>query len=326
MIAYIIRRLLYAFPILLGVNLLTFLLFFFVSSPDNMARSILGEKRVTPAQIQQWKEERGYHLPRLYNAAETGTKKLTQTIFWQKSLSLFAFRMGSSDLDGRSIAQEITSRIPASLSITLPMFVIGLFIEVVLAMLVAFYRGSYLDTAALVLCVVLMSVSELYYIIAGQFFFAKTLRLFPISGYDHGWSAVKFVLMPIVIGIIAHLGASVRYDRTVFLEEIGKDYIRTARAKGLGEGTVLFKHALKNAMIPILTSVIVTIPFLIMGSLLLENFFAIPGLGSYMFTAIQQQDFAIVRAMVFLGSTLYVGSLIVVDLAYAWVDPRVRLG
>jgi peptide/nickel transport system permease protein len=134
------------------------------------------------------------------------------------------------------------------------------------------------------------------------------------------------VVLPILIGFIAGLGGSIRYDRTIFLEEINKDYVRTARAKGLGEGTVLFKHALKNALIPILTSVVVTIPFLIMGNLLLEAFFGIPGLGGYLIEAIQKQDFAVVRAMVYLGSVLYIAGLILVDISYTLVDPRIRLG
>ncbi len=325
MLTYLLRRLAYAIPILVGVNLITFLLFFYVSSPDQMAKSILGEKRVTPELIQKWKEARGYHLPRMFNPGEAGARKLTQTIFWQKCIPLFALRFGRSDLDNNDIAVEIRERIGPSLNITLPMFLISFAADIFIAMILAFYRGTYIDLAALFACVILMSISTLYYIIGGQFLFARALRLYPISGYESGWASVKFVLLPTLIGFLAGIGGSVRYNRTVFLEEINKDYIRTARAKGLGEGAVLFKHALKNAMIPILTSVIVTIPFLIMGNLLLENFFGIPGLGYYMIDAIQKQDFAVVRAMVYLGSLLYVVCLILVDVSYTLVDPRVRL-
>ena len=326
MLTYLLRRLLYAVPILIGVNLVTFGLFFFVSSPESMARTLLGEKRVTPEMIEQWKREHGYHLPRVFNPAESGLRKFTETIFWRKSAPLFALRLGESDQDGSPISREIMTRIWPSLNITMPMFLISLVIDVVLAMFVAFYRGSYIDVAGLIVCVVLMSISVLFYIIGGQFLFARTLHLFPISGYDTGWESLKFVMLPILIGFLAGLGGSVRYNRTVFLEEINRDYIRTARAKGLGEGAVLFRHALKNAMIPILTSVVVTIPFLIMGNLLLENFFGIPGIGSYIFDAIQQQDFAIVRAMVYFGSLLYIAGLLLVDVSYTLVDPRIRLG
>lgn len=325
MLTYILRRILYALPILIGVNLITFALFFFVYSPNDMARSILGDKRVAPAMIEQWKLEHGYNLPRVINMAEHGARKLTQTIFWQKSMPLFLLRFGRSDMDGTIISAEIQRRIWPSLHITLPMFLLSLTAAVVIAMLVAFYRGTYLDAAALMVCVLLMSISLLFYIIGGQFLLAKYLRLFPISGYDTGAQGVRFVLLPIVIGFLGGLGGGVRYNRTVFLEEINKDYIRTARAKGLGESAVLFRHALKNAMIPILTSVIVTIPFLITGNLLLENFFGIPGMGSYVIDAIQKQDFAVVRSMVYLGSLLYVTSLVLVDISYTLVDPRIRL-
>jgi peptide/nickel transport system permease protein len=326
MLTYILRRIFYSLPILVGVNLVTFALFFFVYSPNDMARTILGDKRVAPAMIEQWKQEHGYHLPRLYNPAEEGMKRITQTIFWQKSMPLFLLQFGNSDTDDNSIAGEVGRRVWPSLNITLPMFLISLVVDVVIAMLVAFYRGSYLDTVALVICVLLMSISLLFYIIGGQFLLARNLKLFPISGYDTGLHSIKFVLLPVVIGFLAGLGGAVRYNRTVFLEEINKDYVRTARAKGLGESTVLFKHALKNAMIPILTSQIVMIPFLITGNLLLENFFGIPGMGSYLIDAIQKQDFAVVRSMVYIGSLLYIIGLILVDISYTLVDPRIRLG
>jgi peptide/nickel transport system permease protein len=151
------------------------------------------------------------------------------------------------------------------------------------------------------------------------------LRLVPISGYDVGLDAVKFLVLPVIVGVVGGIGASTRLYRTFFLEEINKDYVRTARAKGLSELRVLFRHVLKNAMIPILTGVVVVIPLLFTGSLILESFFAIPGLGSYTIDAIHSQDFAIVRAMVFLGSVLYIVGLILTDITYTLVDPRVRL-
>jgi len=325
-LSYIIRRILYAIPILIGVNLITFLLFFIVNTPDDMAKTILGERRVTPERIEEWKREHGYHLPRVVNLSEPGLGKITQTIFWQKSFPMFFFEFGTSDRDGSAIGPDILRRIPPSLAISLPVFFISLFVNVFIAMIVAFYRGTYIDFWALLVCVIFMSISILYYIIGGQFLVAKYLRLVPISGYDTGLYGAKFVALPILIGLIAGVGSGVRYYRTIFLEEINKDYIRTARAKGLGEGSVLFKHALKNALIPILTTVVVTIPFLITGNLLLETFFAIPGLGSYTIDAINSQDFAVVRSMVYLGSLLYILGLILVDISYTLVDTRIRLG
>ncbi|MCK5235533.1 MAG: ABC transporter permease, partial [Deltaproteobacteria bacterium] len=165
----------------------------------------------------------------------------------------------------------------------------------------------------------------LFYIIGGQFLFGKFLKLLPISGFDTGVHSIKFVILPVIIGVIAGAGSSTRFYRTVFLEELGRDYVRTARAKGLTQRAILFKHVLKNAMIPILTSVVTTIPFLFYGSLIMESFFAIPGLGSFTIDAINSQDFSIVRSMVYLGSVLYIIGLILTDISYTLFDPRVRL-
>ena len=324
MIAYIIRRIMYAIPILIGVNLLTFVLFFFVNPPNDMARFHLGMKRVTPQAIAEWKAEHGYDEPLFYNSAAAGVGKLTQTIFYQRSVKLFVFDFGQSD-DGRDIGYDISQRMWPSLSIQLPTFVVGLVVYISMALMMVFFRGTYLDTGGVVLAVVMMSISMLFYVIGGQYLFSKVLRLVPISGYDTGFSAIKFVILPITVGVISGVGSGVRLYRTFFLEESGKDYVRTARAKGLSEIRVLFSHVLKNAMIPILTGVVVVIPSLFIGSLILESFFGIPGLGSYTIDAIRSQDFGIVHAMVFLGSVLYIVGLILTDISYTLVDPRVRL-
>jgi peptide/nickel transport system permease protein len=325
MFAYITRRILYAIPILIGVNLLTFTLFFVVNSPDDMARMHLGVKRVTPEAIQKWKAERGYDKPLLYNPQAQGLRKITDTIFFDKSVRLFAFQFGSAD-DGRDIGYDIKQRMWPSLAIAIPVFLVGILINISFAMLLAFFRATYIDVWGVILCVILMSISALFYIIGGQYLVGKLLHLVPISGYDSGLNSFKFIVLPVIIGIIGGIGAGTRWYRTIFLEEINKDYVRTARAKGLSEPRVLFRHVLKNAMIPILTGAVVIIPLLFMGSLLLESFFGIPGLGSYTIDAIQAQDFAIVRAMVFLGSVLYILGLVLTDISYTLVDPRVRLG
>ena len=324
MIAYLVRRLFYAIPILLGVNLITFALFFFVNSPDDMARIHLGVKRVTPDAIAKWKADRGYDKPLMYNAEANGARKLTDTIFYQHSARLFVFDFGRSD-EGRNIGYDIRNRMWPSFAIALPTFLVGILAYITFAMVLAFFRGMYLDTLGVVLSVVLMSVSTLFYVIGGQYLISKLLHLVPISGYDAGTAALKFVILPVVIGVVSGIGASTRLYRTFFLEEINKDYVRTARAKGLSEARVLFRHVLKNAMIPILTGVVVIIPLLFIGSLIMESFFGIPGLGSYTIDAINAQDFAIVRAMVFLGSALYILGLILTDISYTLVDPRVRL-
>jgi peptide/nickel transport system permease protein len=324
MLAYILRRLLYAIPILIGVNLLTFALFFVVNTPDDMARLQLGVKHVTPEAIERWKVEHGYDKPLLLNSEAEGTAQLTDTIFFQHSAAMFAFEFGKGD-DGRDIGNEIRHRMGPSLSIALPVFVIGLMVNITFALLMVFFRSTYLDLWGVVLCVVLMSISGLFYIIAGQYFIAKLWNLLPISGFAGSIDGLKFILLPVLVSVAAGLGSGARWYRTIFLEEIGKDYVRTARAKGLSEIRVLFRHVLKNGMIPILTGAVVVLPLLFMGSLITESFFGIPGLGSYTIDAIQAQDFAVVRAMVFLGSFLYIVGLILTDISYSWVDPRVRL-
>jgi len=324
MLAYVLRRLLYAVPILIGVNLLTFALFFVVNTPDDMARLQLGVKHVTPEAIARWKVEHGYDKPLLLNAEATGTAQFTDTIFFKHSAAMFAFEFGKGD-DGRDIGNEIRTRMGPSLAIALPVFVIGLMVNITFALLMVFFRASYLDLGGVVLCVVLMSISGLFYIIAGQYFIAKLWNLLPISGFAGGIDGLRFILLPVIVSVVAGLGSGARWYRTIFLEEIGKDYVRTARAKGLSEVRVLFRHVLKNGMIPILTGAVVVLPLLFMGSLITESFFGIPGLGSYTIDAIQAQDFAVVRAMVFLGSVLYIAGLILTDISYSWVDPRVRL-
>lgn len=324
MFAYVLRRLLYALPILIGVNLVTFGLFFVVNSPDDMARMQLGVKRVTPEAIERWKVERGYDRPLFFNAGAQGSAQVTDTIFFQKSLKMFTFDFGRAD-DGRNIAQEIRDRMGPSLALALPTFVLGLFASVSFALILVFFRASYLDFWGVVLCVAMMSISSLFYIIGGQWLVSKLWALVPISGYAPGLDAARFLVLPVAISVIAGVGSNARWYRTIFLEEISRDYVRTARAKGLSERVVLFRHVLKNAMIPILTGVVVVIPLLFMGSLLVESFFGIPGLGSYTIDAINAQDFAVVRAMVFIGSVLYIVGLILTDISYTLVDPRVRL-
>ncbi len=324
MIAYIIRRILYAIPILIGVNILTFLLFFVVNSPDEMAYMFLGDKNTKPEQVQEWKQERGYHLPLFYNEEEKGVKKLTSTIFYTKSVRLFVFDFGRSD-SGRDIGYDISQRMWPSLAIAIPDLIIGLLITITFALLIAFFRATYIDYWAVVFCVALMSISSLFYIIGGQFIMGKILKIVPISGFEDGVFGFKFLILPVLIGVIGGLGSRTRWYRTIFLEEINKDYVRTARAKGISEQMVLFKHVLRNALIPILTGVVVILPLLFMGSLITESFFGIPGLGSYTIDAIQRQDFAIVRSMVFLGAVLYIIGLLLTDISYTIVDPRVRL-
>ncbi len=324
MTAYIVRRLLYAIPILIGVNLLTFVLFFVINTPDDIARSQLGDRRVTAAAIDTWKRAHGYQKPLIYNENAQGLGKLTDTVLFNKSVRLFAFDFGRSD-SGRDIGYDIGQRMWPSLAIAVPTLIVGILVNITFALLIALFRGTYIDFWGVVLCVILLSVSSLFYIIGGQYLLSKLFHLVPISGYDTGINATKFLILPVIVGVISGVGSGTRWYRTLFLEEIGKDYVRTARAKGLSEHVVLFRHVLRNALIPLLTGIVVVLPLLFMGSLIVESFFGVPGLGSYTIDGIQRQDFAIVRSMVFLGSVLYIIGLLLTDISYTLVDPRVRL-
>jgi peptide/nickel transport system permease protein len=295
-----------------------------VNTPEDMARAQLGAKQTTPAMILSWKVDHGYDKPLFFNADAPGLSKIQETLFVQESMKLFVFDFGQSD-SGRQITADIYERMWPSLAIALPTFIIGLVTNIALALLIVLFRGSTLDTATMMVAVAIMSISGLFYIIAGQVLFSKIWHWVPISGYTEGWEGVKFLILPIFIGVFSGIGAGMRWYRSIFLEEMNKDYIRTARAKGLSDIKVLFGHVLQNGMLPILTGVVVVIPTLFMGSLIMESFFGIPGLGSYTLDAINAQDFGIVKSMVFLGSVLYIIGLILTDISYTLFDPRVKL-
>ena len=206
MSAYIIRRMLYAIPILIGINLITFVLFFVVNSPDDMALMQLGSKHTTELQIEDWKRERGYHLPLLYNAEQSGLAAVTETIFYQKSAKLFVFDFGSSD-SGRDIGYDISQRMWPSLALAIPTLLVGLLVTITLALTIAFFRGTYIDYWAVIICVALISISSLFYIIGGQFLIGKLLKIVPISGFDTGLHALKFMILPVLIGIVGGIGS-----------------------------------------------------------------------------------------------------------------------
>ena len=326
MLNYIVRRCFYGVLVLIGVNLFTFMLFFAVNTPDDMARLNIGGKRVTQEQILKWKVERGYDKPLYWNGAAAGTHALTDTVFWDRSVSLFALDFGRSDSKSATdIGHEIKTRMGISLQLAVPLFVLQVIVSVAFALLLVFFRNSAIDFWGVVACVLMLSISALFYIIVGQFLFSRVFHLVPISGFESGWDAARFLVLPVMLSLLSRLGSEGRLYRAMFLEELGRDYVRTARAKGLSEPKVLFDHVLRNALIPILTSAGSYLPFVFLGSLVFESFFGIPGLGSYVIEAITGQDFAIVRSMVFVGSVIYILSYIVIDVAYTWVDPRVRL-
>ena len=326
MIRHLLRRFGYGLLVLVGVNLFTFFLFFSVNTPDDMARLNIGGKRVTQEQIERWKTERGYDKPLYWDASAEGSRKLTHTILWERSASLMVGDFGRSDArQAVNIGHEVKVRMGVSLQLAVPVFLLQLLVSVSFSLLLVFFRNSAIDFWGVVLCVLMLSISSLFYIIVGQFFFSRVLRLVPINGYEPGLDAVKFLVLPVLLSLLSRLGTEARLYRAMFLEEIGKDYVRTARAKGLSEQVVLFRHVLRNALIPIITSAGSYLPYVFLGSLVFESFFGIPGLGAFIIDAIAGQDFAIVRTMVFLGAVLYIASNALMDVAYTWADPRVRL-
>jgi peptide/nickel transport system permease protein len=310
MFKYLVRRVLYTIPILLGVALIIFILFNVVGGDPTY--QMLG-KHATAEQIAQLRHELGFDKP-----------KWLQFIDYLKQIVFFDF--GRSYTTKQKISEMIISGIPASLSLAIPAFVIETIFSIVIALFVAFFRGSFFDKFVVVLCVMGMSISALAYILFGQYFFAYYLGWFPISGYDSDWILrFKYVALPAIIWVLLGVGINVRVFRTFILDEVSQDYVRTARAKGLSERVILFKHVLKNAMIPVLTYVVIQIPFLITGSFLLESFFGIPGLGSITIDAIHNSDFPVIKAMTTIETLLFIFGNIVTDLLYSVVDPRVRL-
>lgn len=320
MLAYLVRRVAAGAVTIVGVLLLLFVLFFLVATPEDVARKALGEK-APPEALQQWISNHGYDRPRFWNAEDP-----SDTMIAEHFRRMLTFDFGTSDADDVPIAKRLREGMGPSLALSVPLFVLGLLIGIPLALVVAFFRETSIDRTGLVLCVLLMSVSALLYIIGGQYLLGKILRWFPISGFDPSPAVIaRFLALPLVVGLVAGIGGGVRFDRTVFVEEASRDYVRTARAKGASEARIMLRHVLRNGLIPILTQIVVQIPFLFTGSILLESFFGIPGLGSITVDAIHANDFATLRTMVFVGALLFVLGQILTDVSYTLADPRVRL-
>jgi peptide/nickel transport system permease protein len=310
LIAYIIRRALYVVPLVIGVLLLVFLIFDSGITGDPVY-NLLG-KGANEQRVKEVREDLGYDRP----AAERFFEQVAETV---------TFDFGRSRQYRTSISEMIVRGAGPSLSVTLPAFLIATMIAVALALFCASFRGGAIDRTLVVVSVAMMSVSSLVYIIFGQYFFAHTLRWFPVGGYEHGIGAIPYVILPIIIFVLLSIAPDLRFFRTAMLEEIKQDYIRTARAKGVSERKVLFVHLLRNAMIPILTRVVVVLPFLFTGSLLIEMFFQIPGLGFMTVSGVMQADLPVIRAMTFISALLYIVANLLTDVLYAVFDPRVRL-
>ncbi len=310
MLKYSLRRILYMIPILFGVTLICFLLFN-VAGGDPAAQA--AGKYATAEQIEAIRAELGLNKPLVF-----------QYLDYLRQIITFDF--GRSWSTRQQISEMFVSGIGPSLTVTLPAFLISLLITIPLSLFLGYKRDSLIDKTAMVTCLALISVSSLVYILAGQYFLAYKWNLFPISGWDSSFvGRWEYAILPIFIFISLSLGTYILLFRTIFIEEMSKDYVRTARSKGISRFKILIKHVLRNALIPIITLVVLQIPFLILGSLLIESFFGIPGLGGLLVNAINNADFPVIKAMIVILTILYTTFNLISDLLYAVVDPKVRL-
>lgn len=307
---YLIRRLFYVIPVLMGVSLIIFMLFNIVAGDPTVV--LLG-KHATAQQMAELRHE-------------LGLDKNILLQYLDVLKSTFTFDFGRSWKSKQQIFEMIKGGAYASFTCTVPAFFITTAASIGIAMCSAFYHRSALDAFLIMLCIVMTSISGLAYILFGQWFLAYKLGWFEISGYEYGFpNFIPFVLLPIIIWIPLNLGPGVRFYRTIFLDEMNQDYVRTANAKGLSNTVLLFKHVLKNAMIPIIANISAEIPTLIMGALLIESFFSIPGLGGIAMQAIFDSDFPVIKAITIVSSVLCVVCNVFTDILYTWVDPRIRL-
>lgn len=315
MLRYALKRIAEAIPTTLGILVLSFVLFNVVGGSP--AEVILG-KNATAESIAAFNHKYGYDKPLVLG--EPGSRLDSQ--FFNFVFDLVKGEFGVSTEYDEPVADVLRRGVGPSLSLTVPILVGGTVLALSLALLCAAFRGGKTDHAVLVGSTLLMSVNYVVWILAGQYFLSYKAGLFPVWGYEN----LTYLALPVLIGLFSSLGPDVRFYRAAILDEINKPYVRTAQAKGLSRTRILLVHVLRNSLIPVVTYVSLSIPFLFTGSLMLETFFGIPGLGSVSINAIHSSDMAVVRAVVVLGALLYQVVNLFTDLLYAWLDPRVRLG
>jgi len=311
MVAYLIRRLWQMIPTLLGVLLLVFFLF---KSFGGDPAEILGGMNASPEQIEAIRTQLGLNLP-----------------VWQQ-LAIFlkqiaTFDWGKSWATNEPVAAMFLSRLPATLTVMGPILLLEVLLAIPLALLVAYRRGSLTDRAIMVVSTVALSISLLVYVIVAQYLFAYRLGWFPVQGWSASvWTNLaSYAVLPVAVSAAVALAPQTRLYRSFFLDEIGQDYVRTARAKGLPERVVLLKHVLRNAMIPILTNVAVALPGVFVGSFLIEVFFSIPGLGREVLLAVNRSDYPVIQAVTIYLAMVTMAVNLLTDLLYKAVDPRVVL-
>jgi peptide/nickel transport system permease protein len=307
--SYALRRMLYMVPVLLGVALLVFLLFHAVG--EDPVRVALGD-HASAAALSELRQRWGLDQP-------------LPLQFWHFLRQIVGFDYGRSFTSNEKLSDLFAAGVGVSLWLTVPPFFVGLVVNVSLGLLIAYYRDSWLDRFATAAFMMAMSVSYLVYIIGLQYLLAYRLAWFPISGYVEGFAGVRYLALPWLIIVLVSMGPEVRMYRSIFLDETQADYVRTARAKGLSERRTLFRHVLMNAMIPIVTYTLVHVPYLVLGAFLLERYFSLPGIGDLMISAIHNGDFPVLKGLTMLIAIGYCGIILLTDIVYAWVDPRVRL-
>jgi len=311
MAAYLLRRLWQMVPTLLGVVLLVFFLFkFFGGDPAE----ILGGLNATPEQIAAIRQQLG----------------LDQSVWVQLGIylkSIVTFDWGKSWATNEAVSNLFRTRLPATLTVMLPILIVEVLIAIPIAMWVAYRRGSFADRTIMIISTVALSISFLVYIIVGQYLFGFQLGWFPVQGWsDSTWTNLTtYVPLPLMLAVMVALAPYTRLYRTFFLDELGHDYVRTARAKGMTEGAVMFRHVLRNAMIPILTNVGLALPSVFVGSFLIEVFFSIPGLGREVLLAVNRSDYPVIQAVAVYLAMLTMLINLTVDLLFKLVDPRVQL-
>jgi peptide/nickel transport system permease protein len=309
MIPYIVRRIFQMIPIIFGVTLLVFVLYTYFG--EDPARVALGA-HATPAKIEALRKTWGLDQPFLVQYGN-----------FLKEIVTFDF--GRSYVNNQKLSDMFKEGALVSLAVTLPPFIMGTLLNIAVAMLIVWYRGSLFENFMSVIFTGAMSVSYLVYVLFFQYVFAYKLDMFPITGYLPGWSAVVYLTLPWIIQMVVMLGPDVRLYRSIFLDEVKADYVRTARAKGLSESKVMFKHVLKNALIPVMTYTVIEIPFLIIGAFVVERFFGIPGIGDLLVTSVTSGDFPVIKGLTVIIAVGYSAFNLLTDILYALVDPRVKL-
>ena len=317
MLKYALRRVLEVVPTTFGILLLSFVLFNVVGGSP--AEVVLG-KNATADAVAAFNHKWGYDKPLVIGDVSGGFTGVFDSQFGNFVKGLVTGDLGYSLEMKEPVVETLKRGVGPSLSLTIPILVVGSVLALMLAMVAAAWRGRFADKAILIGSTVLMSVNYVVWVLLGQFLFSYRFGVFPVWGYE-GWI---YLVLPVCIGVFSSLGTDVRFFRTAVLDEIYRPYVLTARSKGLSSASVLMKHVLPNALIPIVTYVSLSIPWLFTGSLLLESFFGIPGLGSVSINAIHSADMAVVRAVVVLGALLYQFVNLVTDVLYAFLDPRVR--